>query len=91
MSDKPEFDYTLDDVARLSRSERESRVTRLISESYGILDRAVEEAAPGNGARGHEFRIGKFGGNSCVFGDFPRLCGRPESEHSTPPGQQATS
>ena len=44
MSDKPEIDYTLDDVARLSRSERESRVTRLISESYGILDRAVEEA-----------------------------------------------
>lgn len=35
-----------DRVSRLSRPEREARVTRLIAESYGILDRAIEEHVP---------------------------------------------
>jgi 3'-phosphoadenosine 5'-phosphosulfate sulfotransferase (PAPS reductase)/FAD synthetase len=34
------------DVAVLTRPEREARVTRLIAESYGILDRAIEEHVP---------------------------------------------
>ena len=41
-----EKDAGLIDVARLSRREREARVTRLISESYSILDRAIEEHVP---------------------------------------------
>ena len=49
MSEQPpiaEKDAGLIDVARLSRREREARVTRLISESYSILDRAIEEHVP---------------------------------------------
>lgn len=35
-----------DDVARLTRTEREARVTQLVVESHGILDRAIAEHIP---------------------------------------------
>jgi hypothetical protein len=43
------------------------------------LDRRTGQ--PDLGPLGHEFRAGKFGGDACVFGDFPHLCARAERDH----------